>query len=920
MFNTVLVVESMKMMLCVLYVAAFLFKGIESIDPITTSIRFNHGKQTEVLYSSVGSSSGSRISGFKDNDDSDIVFGGLFAVYLSAIGGGECSEVIISRGVERVEAMLYAIDTINSDPTLLPNITLGYDIRDTCMSFNIALDETADLLLFGRQLEIGSCTANNETDSLFAGVVGASASFVSRPVASLLRIFQIPQVSYSSSSPLLSNRDRYSYFFRTIPPDDQQAQAIFDLIIHFNWDHISLVYSNNDYGEPIGQLIQRLSQSGGVCVDLNEAIDVDFTTSDFVTLAQKINNSTANVIVLFASINDVKNLLREVNNVYANGGRSDFTWIAGDSWVTNQNVMGEYPNITAGLWGTAPFTTPYAPFDEYLLNLTQNRNLRNPWFNDDYINNYYTNCTMQSSCDELSLRGQEEYAQDPVAPLVIDAVYSIAHAIQNFYNDNCREPFTWNSANNTCRGQNKTLNGENLLPYIQNTSFTSVTGNKVMFDSSGSVAAKYRIYNYQVKVACRNCTDTELVEVGVWDGSLSTNQLQLYNISKQFGINHITGQVLYSLQSNCQICSPGHYKRPVTSSCCGTCDPCLGSSYTNTNSSTSCMTCPANMWGNNPLSGSTHCIDINESYLKPSDPWGIVLILLAVIGLLAVVFVTSVFIWFWNTPIVKSSGREQMILVLIGLTLCFILSVFYLLPPSPVSCAFRRIFLWFSYSLILCALFIKLVRLARIFLRKNISSRPKFISPVYQVIFTLLLVSVQLILVIASMIYVPPDTLNTTNLNENNQNDYPTLILQCTAPHVALVVLQMLYFTALLIASNVLAILTIRFPENFNESKYVASATFALGVLWLGFISGYFASDVINQTAIISFTVQVSALAVLVCLFGPRVFLMIFLPGKNVVTMPVTDPMPLSGPRASAGVIVPHKNGTNNDKTAEEEL
>ena len=52
------------------------------------------------------------------------------------------------------------------------------------------------------------------------------------------------------------------------------------------------------------------------------------------------------------------------------------------------------------------------------------------------------------------------------------------------------------------------------------------------------------------------------------------------------------------------------------------------------------------MWDNNPLNGSNGCVDIEESYLKPSDAWSIVLILLAIIGLLAVVFVSAVFIYF----------------------------------------------------------------------------------------------------------------------------------------------------------------------------------------------------------------------------------------------------------------------------------
>ena len=39
------------------------------------------------------------------------------------------------------------IDLVNNDPHVLPNITLGYDIKDTCISENIALDESVDLVL-----------------------------------------------------------------------------------------------------------------------------------------------------------------------------------------------------------------------------------------------------------------------------------------------------------------------------------------------------------------------------------------------------------------------------------------------------------------------------------------------------------------------------------------------------------------------------------------------------------------------------------------------------------------------------------------------------------------------------------------------------------------------------------------------------
>ncbi len=36
------------------------------------------------------------------------------------------------RGLQRMEAMLYAVDRINQDPGLLPDIRLGVNILDTC--------------------------------------------------------------------------------------------------------------------------------------------------------------------------------------------------------------------------------------------------------------------------------------------------------------------------------------------------------------------------------------------------------------------------------------------------------------------------------------------------------------------------------------------------------------------------------------------------------------------------------------------------------------------------------------------------------------------------------------------------------------------------------------------------------------------
>ena len=41
-----------------------------------------------------------------------------------------------------MEAMLYALDKINADPTILPNISLGALILDTCSNPSYALEQS----------------------------------------------------------------------------------------------------------------------------------------------------------------------------------------------------------------------------------------------------------------------------------------------------------------------------------------------------------------------------------------------------------------------------------------------------------------------------------------------------------------------------------------------------------------------------------------------------------------------------------------------------------------------------------------------------------------------------------------------------------------------------------------------------------
>ena len=69
----------------------------------------------------------------------DFNLGGMFAVRIpDHKDTNPCSKVLKLTGL-RIESMLYAIDIINNSTDILPDIKLGFEIRDDCSNKNRAL-------------------------------------------------------------------------------------------------------------------------------------------------------------------------------------------------------------------------------------------------------------------------------------------------------------------------------------------------------------------------------------------------------------------------------------------------------------------------------------------------------------------------------------------------------------------------------------------------------------------------------------------------------------------------------------------------------------------------------------------------------------------------------------------------------------
>lgn len=82
----------------------------------------------------------------------DIILGGIFPMHEHLQNSPNpdypCGAVKEEKGIQRLEAMLYAIDLINADPFLLPNTTLGTLIIDSCSSDTYALEQGMEFVRY----------------------------------------------------------------------------------------------------------------------------------------------------------------------------------------------------------------------------------------------------------------------------------------------------------------------------------------------------------------------------------------------------------------------------------------------------------------------------------------------------------------------------------------------------------------------------------------------------------------------------------------------------------------------------------------------------------------------------------------------------------------------------------------------------
>lgn len=83
------------------------------------------------------------------------------------------------------------------------------------------------------------------------------------------------QVSFWSTSPELSNKQRFEYFTRTIPSDLYQVKVMVEIVRRLNWSYISIIYEESSYGIKAFEELEKLLPKHNICIAAKEKLVKD---------------------------------------------------------------------------------------------------------------------------------------------------------------------------------------------------------------------------------------------------------------------------------------------------------------------------------------------------------------------------------------------------------------------------------------------------------------------------------------------------------------------------------------------------------------------------------------------------------------------------------------------------------------------
>ncbi|KAK7151679.1 hypothetical protein R3I94_008126 [Phoxinus phoxinus] len=788
----------------------------------------------------------------------DITIGALFPVHSTETLPSfeftnkpqplSCSSVNL-RDFRLAQIMIFAIEEINRSENLLPNVSIGYRIYDTCGS-RLSTMSAIMGLMNGQECGGGDRIWNGQ--SPIHAIIGDSESSTTVVLSRTTGPFKIPVISHSASCECLSNRKDYPSFFRTTASDYHQSRALAYLVKHLGWTWVGAVNSDNDYGNYGMAIFLKMAQEEGICVEYS----VKFyrtETEKLQKMVHTIKTSTAKVIVAFVSFLEMGLLIDQLSIQSITG----LQMIGVKSWITSENyITSNSFRVLGGSLGFALRKINIEGFSDYV---------RKPFWDTTFpcsqiegnSTQYALSCRRYENL--LVLKNyNEDVAEYRYASNVYNAVYAVAHSLHSLLK--CKEQ-------EGCE-KGLTIQPQQVVDALKKVNFTVKFGDNVWFDTTGATVAQYEVVNWQQD----SDGSFQFKPVGYYDTSLPPHQRFVLNTANIIW----AGGKLEKPRSVCsESCPPGTRKaaqkgRPV---CCYDCIPCAEGEISNETDSINCKQCPEEHWSN---AEKNECVLKTVEFLSFTEVMGIVLVFFSLFGVGLTALMAILFYSKKDTPIVKANNSELSFLLLFSLTLCFLCSLTFIGRPTEWSCMLRHTAFGITFVLcISCVLGKTIVVLMALKATLPGSNVMKLFGPSQQRLSVLAFTLIQVLICVLWLTISPPFP------HKNMKYYKEKIILECSLGSAIGFWAVLGYIGLLAVFCFILAFLARTLPDNFNEAKFITFSMLIFCAVWITFIPAYVSSPGKFTVAVEIFAILASSFGLLFCIFTTKCYIILCKPEQN---------------------------------------
>uniref|UniRef100_A0A8C9Y9F5 Taste receptor type 1 member 1-like n=1 Tax=Sander lucioperca TaxID=283035 RepID=A0A8C9Y9F5_SANLU len=773
--------------------------------------------------------------------EGDYLLGGLFDIHYDddPVYHDRPEAIDCSRYSYLFQLMRFSVEEINNSTNLLPNVSLGYEIFVHCSDtqsfpgiFNLISD---DLIQPGGE--------PHKNRSKVIAVVGASTSTHSLTVAPLFMMDLIPMVNYAASSSVLSRKQNFPSFLRTVHPNKDIIEVIVNILQHYNWRWVAFLYIDDDYGKDGQELFIKRIKDTEICLAYTKGLN---QYTDYSQIFKQIEAQRIAIIIVFAAEWTAEPLIESAIQLNV----TNKVWLAGDSWSLNKKLPKEKGIKTIGtVIGVSEIALTIPGFSDFIYSS------RSPTHWENAEQNMF--CNQACNCSSLSV--EDVIAADPSFNVpVYSAVYAIAHALHN----------ALQCGAGRCN-RNITVYPHMVLAELKKSNFT-ILNQSIRFDENGD--PNYGSFSI---VFWNQSGDAEVI---------GFNQL---HPPFHFFINDSKIQWYTEGEVSCFFlprvptlpCSPecrtGYAKKyNGIHKCCFDCEICPNGTYVNsTEDPYKCINCKETEWS---AAGSTSCNLRVVEYIPFTDS-GAILIMVGASALVGLTLAMSVlFAINYNTPVVRSAGGPMCFLILGCLSLCSLSTFFYFGKPTISFCILRFLPFLLFYTVCLACFVVRSFQIVCIF--KTAAKFPKLHSWWIKYHGQWLVITVAFVTQALSLLIgytsSPPKTYNDISWYPDKIILGCDINLKASSGSVGLLLcLCSLCFIFSYMGKDL--------PKNYNEAKAITFCLLLLILTWIMFATVYILYrgkyiQTINALAVLS-----SLYSFLLWYFFPKCFIIIFQSYKN---------------------------------------